>query len=676
MKFANPFFLNFLWLLPLPLVIYFLFSRKAQLFRHPPFFILEKVFASRKRIVRLKKFLIFLFRILSLLFLVMSFSSPVIKGRLPFFSLFETTEHSGKLNVVFLVDRSYSMERALYGKALSKISSEMADAILSSLGEEDSAAMIFFGDKIENPSAGFTSDFSLLKGKEKLFIPRYQGTNFKEPLARAYKMLSGKKGRKVIFLMSDMAPAGFDPAGKLDVFSLPNYDSKVYIFAPDFELSDENYYIKEVRRSGKRLIVEVANPSRYKGKIRIKISGKNFYSEKDLIFDGENARSVNFPFSNETSEICGKAEIISDSLAVDNDYYFSFAGAGRRKVLIAYSKPEYMRVGFGGYFLSRFFSESDRYSCSARNIESLSVEEMNLHDIVFALGVSEIQSAKIKRFVSSGNILWLLPDFSAPRKEVKRVYESFKVEIKDFLSGSFVLSPPSGLPFSKGSEILDFEIDKVETKNLAVLSDRSATTASADRSPVSLWTFTDKRRKTDYPAVIYKPYKNGIAVFSSCPMDIDVWNIGVKPFFSFFITKTLDFLVSQRFGTGSRMLNLGEQFKFYRITAGKRIDIFDEKGNKFLVSSESGKFSFFPPTRGLYFWKAGNSKSGCFAVNRVADPKESRLSKFKRKFWQGIDPLNAAEEFKSKTSDVRLTSFFLLLAAVCFIFSAALADAL
>ncbi len=158
----------------------------------------------------------------------LAFASPVLDVR--FLPLARSAAGTPS-DIVFLLDRSYSMRAAYAGSDRFALAAEAAASALRGIGPGDRAALIFFDNKTDGEPA-WSGDPRELARRALAASPGWETTDYRPALEAAFSLLSvsGRPGaRKSVVLLSDGSADG--------LASLRGGLSSVAGYDPDFRLA-------------------------------------------------------------------------------------------------------------------------------------------------------------------------------------------------------------------------------------------------------------------------------------------------------------------------------------------------------------------------------------------------------------------------------------------------------
>ena len=662
MGFLNPAILFLSAAALIPLLIHLLNRRRIKKLDFSSILFLKSLEKIRIRRLKLRQLVLLILRTLIILFVVLAFARPSLKG-----SLSSVVGSQTRTSAVILLDNSYSMGYETPSGRLFDVAKKKAKSIVDLFSEGDEACLIVFNSKpyllTPEPSSRF-DDLKELISEAEL---SYENTDFLKALNLGYELLSKSKNlNREIYLISDLDRGGWFR----EDMSLPRQKG-VKLFVLQTGDEKRNFAIRSVdfrsriidRNTPFQLNVRVSNYSPEPVEnllLGLYLNGKRV-SQTDTRLEPNSEREVTFSHSMDQAGIhFGYLELSDDELLADNKRYFVFQIPDKMNVLLVGEKEE------DAYYVSLALNPQDQEESAVDRkvveLSSLSREDFSSYDAILLCNVSQLSSAQmsdLERYVKNGGgVLFSLGDGA----DLKFYNENI---MKRFFN-STVKAPVFGL----GKEgfyswrDLDTEhpvfqpygnLEKGEIPQVRFFYFFEATDPSGARILANFTTLA--------PALIEKSLGRGkIMVFlaSFDPRDSDITRHTI---FVPFIHRSVEYLATDLSGwendfvVGSRIRReLNSSF------AGKRIKLIDpekkETGLKPLFSGNS-LWLEIPETSvpGIYQIESEGKIIDRFAVN--VDPRESNPEKMDPKELrrilkdQHIFFVSQDEEIKKKVQESR-----------------------
>ncbi len=411
MTFLNPLALLGLIAAALPVIIHLLNLRKLKTIEFSTLNFLKELQQSKIRKLKLRQVLLLIIRTLIVIFIVLAFSRPALKGTIPG----KVAQHAAS-TIILIFDDSFSMsaqdENGEYFKQAKDFALSVID--LANVGDE----MFFLKlSEAENSEFSPISDKNILKQAiiESKISEVYQPIDNALGIA-ARLMSSSKNANKEIYLISDFQKSCFDLMSK----------NKTEIFGSDVKFFLVNIGEKEVPNTSvdsvdiKTKIFEIDKP------VVINTDIKNFGNQNltnlvaSLYLNGVRSaqRSIDISsWSGNSVELVavpkkfgfntGYIEIESDAVDMDNRRYFSFYVPERISILIVSSKEENSK------YIKLALSTNSLFQYREVISEKFFSENLANYDVIVILEFDKMTREKIisiKNFVDAGGGLIIFPD--------------------------------------------------------------------------------------------------------------------------------------------------------------------------------------------------------------------------------------------------------------------------
>jgi hypothetical protein len=474
MTFLNPTFLFALLASAIPILIHLLNLRRLKTVEFSSVKFLKELQFSRIRSLKIKQLILLMLRVLGIVFLVLAFARPVIKGYLfkPILS------GQAKSSVVIILDNTLSMASVdENGKFINQAKS-IANGIASLLNESDEFALIRLSDIPDVSTDGFIHDVGYLKKliEETNFV--YSHKKITDAITVAGRIIENSKNlNREIYIISDFQKSEFTSEIKKDFKLSP--DVKVFLVnVGNFtkgNLSVDKVEIKNrIIFSGRTLALE-ANVTNHGDSdvenyvVSVFLNGRRV-AQKSVNLAGKSSKTVDFNILTEEMNgfVDGFVEIEDDNFNFDNRRYFTLYIPNEIKILLVGSSDDlkFLQLAFSTIkemFKSAFFKITETTLQSGVNFSNF--------DVVFVVNPNYIdrQSAvKLKSFVSNGGGLVI---FLGSKLDAKLMNQNFNSIF--------------GLPELEGIVKQKMFFSRVEYNN-----------------PIFEGVFVEKPRKIDSPEII------------------------------------------------------------------------------------------------------------------------------------------------------------------------------
>lgn len=406
MNFLYPAFLFALAAIALPVIIHLFRFRRFKKVFFTNVSLLREVDITRKNRQQLKHLLVLLMRALAIAALVFAFAKPFLKSG-------PSTTKDGTRYVSVYLDNSFSMDREGENGNLLNRAKQMAEDVVNAYSPTDKFQLI-------------TNDF---EGRHARFYPRDEflnllaetefspaGRKISEVVNRQRDLLKKEAPElpKRIYLLSDFSESVTDftavePDSSVSISLLPLkaeinanvYVDSVWLQTPNTGLNIPLTLGYRLRNTGETDAEDIAvklyinGEQKTPGQITIPAKG---YTDGELFFT-----------ATKTGPQQGKVQIEDNSLAFDNDFYFSFDVAQTLNILVindagASSAPVNVFSGDDYFKLSTFNSGSTDYS---------RFPEQNLIILNGIRSASGGLITELKKYSGAGGNLMLIPSLAA-----------------------------------------------------------------------------------------------------------------------------------------------------------------------------------------------------------------------------------------------------------------------
>ena len=393
MGFANPYFLFGLFALLIPIAVHFFNFHRYKKVYFTNVSVLREIEIKSKKQNQLYKWLLLLFRCLTIVFLILLFSQPYLKNDE------KSLVKDGKNIVIVFVDNSFSV-RLDRAKAKAK---EIADLYSAT----DRFCLL-------------TMDLS---GKERHFVDKNRFFNLLSELETtpsskmmsdvfntAHKLAANENGKnKTCFFISDFQRSCLDEENFIQ-------DSIDNVFVPLERGDENNIFIDSLWIENKTIMkgraidlkVRVKNSSK---QAMEKIPLKLFVDSRQVAVASVDLKEnesqvVPLSFNIERNGILHSNINIMDSPVVfDNDYYFTLLVSEKIRVLSLNERKE-------NPYLIRLFGQEDEVEFDNRLVANPDYNSFNSYSLIILNGLERIDEGlanELKKFVENSGSLMIIP---------------------------------------------------------------------------------------------------------------------------------------------------------------------------------------------------------------------------------------------------------------------------
>ncbi len=426
MTFLNPAILIGLLAAGIPVIIHFLNLKKLKKVEFSTLNFLKELQKSKIRKIKFRQWLLLLIRVIIIMFLVLAFARPTIKG---------TIAESGTISSIFIFDDSYSMSLLTPQGSLFNISKKFSKEIFSSFSSKDRIAVMTataYANKIN-----FVSPTEALKLVDELNVSA-KSVKLNDALSNAVNKLKSETSvNKEIFVFSDFQKSSF---------KLPNesLDEKIKIYAITLggknsnNLSVDTIYsenqIFELNKSVS-FLAAVKNHSESQAVDRIAslyINGRRA-AQKGFSIAPKERTILNFEtVLIDTGIINVQVTLEDDDILFDNERNLAFYVPGKIRVLILSEKKE------DSYFLSTALSTSltnknQTVILDEMPYAALTSIDLKKYNTIISIGAPEVsQYGLFSDYVYEGGNLVLFPSSFEKMENHEKFCSSLGIRGKGF----------------------------------------------------------------------------------------------------------------------------------------------------------------------------------------------------------------------------------------------------
>jgi len=421
MTFLNPFVLFGLAAAGIPIILHLLNIRKLRTIEFSTLTFLKELQKSKMRKVKIRQWLLLLLRTLIVIFVVIAFSRPALKG-----SLAGLGTHA-RTSIVIILDDSYSMslrsDRGPYLKQAQSAALGLADM----LKEGDDAMCIRLSDLPSAAIAEPTHDIQRIRETIQQSEASYKHRTVEEAIRLASKLLQQSKNfNKEIYIFTDNQKTTV-----LDQHTPENTEKGSNHFDPGVRLFFVPLSGKPFENIG---IVNVEIPPTLfqKGKpFTVRADVRNYGTTAvqnhlvNLFLDGTRVMQKSVTIAGgqhvlvdfiatplRAGFVSGRVELEEDSFESDNDRYFTIDVPAQFAVLLSSSDPKsstYIRLALAAHNEDQ---TSTPLALTELSPQQLTYSALIRSDVVLLSNVasfSPLQADQLSQFASQGGGIILLP---------------------------------------------------------------------------------------------------------------------------------------------------------------------------------------------------------------------------------------------------------------------------
>jgi len=419
MQFVNPFYLFGLLAIAIPIIIHlFNFRRFRKVFFTNVRFLQELKQQTQKQ-SQLRHLLILAIRILAIAAVVMAFAQPYI----PFSE--SKSKIASRNAVSIFVDNSFSMEATGANSTLLDESKLKAREIVSAYKSTD-LFQLLTGDFEGRHQRLVTRDEFLTMLDEVKISPSVH--SFSEIIRRQYDMLSHEaSARRNSYIISDFQKSSYNSIDFLEDSSVNTYLVPLKSVALANLYIDSCWFEQPTQQPGKTslLSARVWNKSENDlEKIPLKLLINNQQkSVASIDIKAGMSTLVQLPFTiHQAGSQHGLLQVTDYPVTYDDKFYFSFDVLTSINVLAINGVSE-------NRFLNALFAQDSSVRLTNLNEKSLDYSRLSQFDLIIlneVPGISTGLAEEIKRYVTNGGTILILPAANADLATYNNLLSSFK----------------------------------------------------------------------------------------------------------------------------------------------------------------------------------------------------------------------------------------------------------
>ncbi|MDD5655713.1 MAG: DUF4159 domain-containing protein, partial [Elusimicrobia bacterium] len=421
-----------------------------------------------------------------------------------------------------------SMGAVEQGRTRSAAARAAGAELLRSLRPSDRVACAAFSDRLETPDGRLAwTDAGACRQLLERGEPGRRTTDFAAALRPARELLArSSPGRKrAVLLLSDGAAHGLRPGAAADI----------PVLALDWPAAPFNaaaLSASAARGSSPErpcLRVRLWAAAGRESSLDLWRGGSHLAATAVALRAGEAPPiELALPAAAEGSrpEWSGRVELRPDALAADDSWFFSFAHPRRRRLVVLYGNPAFLKAPEAGYFLKELFGGAKgrllEWDAEFASLERLRSGELGLSGFDAAVladfrTVPAVSAAALESFVRAGGGLWILPGRQSGAA-LAALADWLPAEVDDAggaAARGLRVAAASG-PFAGWS---GFELDQAALRRCLRLSPRPG---------AETWL----RDGSGEPLLVGAAHGEGRVVVFGAPLDAVSGNLPVKPVYA------------------------------------------------------------------------------------------------------------------------------------------------
>lgn len=673
MTFLNPAILIGLLAASVPVIIHLLNLRKLKNVEFSTLMFLKELQKNKIRKIKIKQWLLLFLRVLIIIFIVLSFARPTLKG----ISIAGVTS-AAKTTSVFMIDNTFSMSVIDQQGSFYNQAKNLAEKIISLHQEGDEVFVAFTAtDTIAQINFNSNDFLNSFKANNISFLK----SDLRQNLISAAELVNRSKNfNREIFIISDfqknLIPKELEQS---DLSQLFNERIKIYIvpFLKDDifnlsidELKPENQIVQ--KGSNARFLVTVSNHSKQNLQNRVVslfINDKRV-AQKSFSINANETQKIEIETTLYSDGLLSVfAEIEPDDIESDNRNYLSINIPEKISVLILRDEktnPDFLNIALNTI-------PEDKISIDEKSIKSVSSLNLNNYDVVIISSDAFDNMSILQNYVEKGNSLIIVPPSNPNINRINSFLQSLGIgKLDNFIRNESKVS----IQFDK----VDYEhpvFKDLFAKNQQRKIDSPIFTQFLKNSTLggtAIISLTDNSKFLSE----HKIGKGKVFFFNSA-FNLSWTDFPIKSIFAPLIVKSVFYLSQKDFS--SFQLKAGEEFisdisklSSPKITV-KRPDDTEDYYNYSEINSEVFKYNKTDLV-GIYKVLSGDQLITSFAINHYPDEsKQEYLTitdfenflqklKFMGKIIQIKTEQNPIEQINQARFGTELWKLFILLALI------------
>ena len=413
MTFLNPAVLFGLLAASIPILIHLFNLRKLKRIEFSTLAFLKELQKNKIRKVKLKQWILLALRILIILFLVLAFARPTLKG----LAIGGTTS-AAKTTAVFIIDDTFSMSVIDNQGSLLNQAKATANSLLKNFQEGDEAALILVSQAGKSDINLSKSIIDFQKSIDAI-EPAYQSGILHSALTKAVQVLSQSKNfNKEIYVLSDFQAGRLADEKSLSDFSQV-LDERVRVYAINYSGKEIfNLGIDELKVNTQ--IFEKQKPinfsvtvTNYSNKsidnvmVSLFVNNERSAQVSTNLGAGESKVLIVEAAAKSTGFVSVFAEIEDDEILQDNRRYTSIFIPDNIPIIIFTDEPSDSRF----VELALIAQENQStFVITRKNLSELSSYDLKKYEAVIIIGSQNLNAVeRLKDYVTNGGSLFISP---------------------------------------------------------------------------------------------------------------------------------------------------------------------------------------------------------------------------------------------------------------------------
>jgi Aerotolerance regulator N-terminal/von Willebrand factor type A domain len=418
MIFLNPLVLFGLIAASIPVLIHLFNLKKLKRIDFSTLAFLKELQKNKIRRIKIKQLLLLALRVMIILFLVMSFARPTLKG----ISIGGVTS-AAKTTAVFILDNTFSMSVVNNNGSYLNQAKETIKELLNQLQEGNEAALILtsnvFEGKVNNDEVKPTSNLANFTKQLDAVDISYGSSYLNDAIVKAAKILSRSQNfNKEIYILSDFQKGRiYEQSTLSDLGEILNDKVKIYSFNYSgkevFNIGIDNLKVNtQIFEKDKpvNFSVTITNYSDKPAKnnvVSLFLNNERSAQQSVSLEPGETKILKMESIIKSTGYINVFVEIEDDDIMEDNKRFTSLYIPDEIHVgifTVDNQDARYINLAL------TTSGEDKSLKVNTKNINQISSFDLNQFDVVMIIGFDNLDDfQKIKSYVNNGGGLFLTP---------------------------------------------------------------------------------------------------------------------------------------------------------------------------------------------------------------------------------------------------------------------------
>ena len=413
MTFLNPAVLFGLIAASIPILIHLFNLRKLKKIEFSTLAFLKELQKNKIRKVKLKQWILLALRVLIILFLVLAFARPTLKG----LAIGGTTS-AAKTTAVFIIDDTFSMSVIDNQGSLLNQAKAAAKNLLKDFQEGDEAALILVSQADEEETSVSKSIVDFQKAIDAI-EPAYQSGMLHNAITKAVTILDQSKNfNKEIYILSDFQSGRLTRGKTLSDFSQV-LNERVRIYAVNYSGKEVyNLGIDDIKVNTQifekdkpvNFTVTITNYSKQNISnvpVSLFVNNERVSQVSTNLGAGESKALNVDALIRKTGFIEAFAEIEDDEILLDNRRYATLFIPEKIPIIIFTDNPSDSK------FIELALTAAENqntFVITKKNLSELSAYDLKRYEPVVVVGSQNLNTAaKLKSYIYEGGSLLLAP---------------------------------------------------------------------------------------------------------------------------------------------------------------------------------------------------------------------------------------------------------------------------